>query len=156
MVAKMVAHQERIRPPRPSDESLNRFLLASSLPASTRRRHEAPIYWITDFSDNESARAAGNRGRSRTASMDGMARMVRGLGDDRSTSFRAARVTTKENKTADEMSREGGMAFAWRLAQRMGVPFQEHALAHDDPLWSLIATTTDAPPSPRPSSPAPQ
>jgi hypothetical protein len=51
---------------------------------------------------------------------------------------RTFRVTTKENAAADAMSRTGGERAGAELAQRLGVPYVEHAITEADPAWSLI------------------
>ena len=109
-------------------------------------------FWITDFTDNESARAGANRGDSKVASMKGLAKFIAGKTRMMPlTSARTERVSTKENATADAISREGGLAEAWALARRMGVPYQEHSLAAEDPIWDTLRVEADQPRSPSPT-----
>ena len=96
-----------------------------------------PEVFLTDFTDNESARAAANKGDSSKQTMGVIAReMARDT--SRGMVVRTFRVTTKENAAADAMSRTGGERAGAELAQRLGVPYVEHAITEADPAWSLI------------------
>ena len=62
--------------------------------------------------------------------------------------LRTLRVSTKENATADAMSREGGIQAGKDLAARLGVEFVEHIIEQDDDLWRLIHPILECPSSP--------
>ena len=104
--------------------------------------------FVTDFTDNESARAAANRGRSATASMHPIAQAIARIANRDDITLRTLRVSTKENATADAMSREGGIQAGKDLAARLGVEFVEHIIEQDDDLWRLIHPILECPSSP--------
>ena len=95
-------------------------------------------FFVTDFTDNESARAAANRGASKTMSMDDMASDIAICVSEPSTSLRTMRVTTSENHTSDRLSREQDAQAAADLAQTLDVPLCTHNIASDDPAWEFI------------------
>lgn len=76
--------------------------------------------FITDFTDNEAARAAATRGDSASAQMRPLALALAELMRDSGCLIRTLRVTTKENETSDTLSR-GSAATALRVAQHLGL-----------------------------------
>ena len=122
-------------------------LLANAI-IPTKFRRRMVHHYLTIFTDNESARAAANRGRSHAATMNVIAQEVAGVASRDDMTMRTLRISTKENKTADDMSREGGIEAGRALAKAMGVKFIEHEIAHDDPIWRLIVVVLEPPPSP--------
>ena len=136
-----------------------RRLLEGADAREHRHRHGdwSRYFWITDFTDNESARAGANRGSSRVGSMNGLAKFITShTRVTPLTSMRTERISTKENATADAISREGGLKEAWELARRMRIPYQEHSLAADDEIWEMLCTEADPPRSPPPTPPGAQ
>ena len=111
-------------------------------------KRRCPHSFVTDFTDNESARAAANRGRSNAPAMHIIAQAIARVSSGGDYSLRTMRVTTKENATSDAMSREGGIQAGRDLAAAMGVEFVEHTIEADDPLWQLIRPILESPPSP--------
>ena len=76
--------------------------------------------FITNFTDNDAAKAAANRGSS---SKEGMARPANWLDDathDAGIIMRTVRVTTKENAIADALSR-GDVEYALEMAAELGL-----------------------------------
>ena len=122
-------------------------LLANTI-IPTRLRKREVHHYLTILTDNESARAAANRGRSHAATMHIIAQEVAGVASRDDMTMRTLRISTKENETADNMSREGGIEAGRALAKAMGVKFIEHEIAHDDPIWRLIVVVLEPPPSP--------
>ena len=137
-----------------------------------RIRDRSEHIYVTDLTDNESARAAANKGKSQAATMDPIARAIQEWGRDH-RSLRTLRVTTKENATADDMSRHAKPhtstrpdspsepqtrelcqeAAGWELAKRLRVPYVEHTMrAHEwTALWDLMHLAPDPlthPPTP--------
>ena len=108
------------------------------------RANQRTPFYITSFTDNESARAAANKFTSNAPAMHVIAHDIglwfnRIAGVSASVSMRTMRVTTKENATADAASRFGGEDALQQLALELGVPLTMHTIAHDDSLWELIA-----------------
>ena len=102
----------------------------SQLPPEAKERMCA-----TDFTDNESARAAANKGRG-APSMQAMAELIARWSV--TTPLRTMRVTTKENKSADDLSRPDGETAATELAARLGVALYVHELPLDHVLWDMV------------------
>ena len=67
--------------------------------------HAPDARTVTNFTDNESTRAAARRGSSRSSAMDPLARAIAALGVQDGRITRTVRVTTKENALADALSR---------------------------------------------------
>ncbi len=60
--------------------------------------------------------------------------------------MRTLRVTTKENKSADDISREGGEAAAQELADHLGVPLVMHHIdAALDATWEFVYLAASSP-----------
>ena len=94
--------------------------------------------YLTTFTDNEAARAMSNKLKGSSLAMRTIALAMANAKGKARMPMRAFRVTTHENKTADDGSREGGEAAADDLAIRLGVPHVVHAIEADDPSWQLI------------------
>ena len=81
--------------------------------AARRRNGEVRAEYVTDFTDNEAARAAAQRGTASSATMaplaEELARMVAAEG----LALRTARVTTHENKLTDGLSRASRAQLEW-------------------------------------------
>ena len=106
------------------------------------------VLYVTDFTDNESARATANKGNSATVSMAVMGRRIANMTARPQIVLRTMRVTTKENMTSDGTSREGGEDAGRELAKRLGVQHILHEIARDDPVWNYISVGNERPPSP--------
>jgi hypothetical protein len=94
--------------------------------------------FFSSFSDNEAAEAVANKHKGGSTAMRAIASAIGTSVSTGGLCMRALRVTTDENKTADDGSRKGGEEAAQRLARAMGVPHFEHVLTPSDPLWQLI------------------
>ena len=100
--------------------------------------HAPDARTVTNFTDNESTRAAARRGSSRSSAMDPLARAIAALGVQGGRITRTVRVTTKENALADALSRgdyDAVTAAAAHLrlhAVRLRVP---------DELWAYVPRT---------------
>ena len=67
--------------------------------------------------------------------------------------MRAMRVTTKENQSADDISREGGEAAAQALADHLGVSLTMHEIDGDaEETWALVHLADTSPAAAAPSS----
>ena len=118
-------------------------LLAEAFAAEAVFEHMPHITHLTDFTDNEAARGAANRGSS--SASPGM-HVAAALLDDMSTAagvtMRTVRVTTSENWIADQLSR-GELGPAERAAIALGLtPCRVHFRA-DHPIWALAVVDSD-------------
>ena len=77
------------------------------------RRSEGAEVYITDFTDNEGARAAAQRGTATSAAMAPLAEAMAQLVAKEGMTLRTARVTTDENKLTDGLSRDSREQLAW-------------------------------------------
>ena len=76
---------------------------------------------VTDYTDNESTRAAARKGRSRSDAMRPIAERIAALSGVRGRVTRTLRVSTSENHLADALSR-GDTAAAEAAARELGIP----------------------------------
>ena len=88
------------------------------------RVHAPDATTVTDFTDNESTRAAANKGRSSSAAMNPLARALAELSAQPGRVVRTLRVTTKENLLADELSR-GLHDAAKKAARELGLAHRQ-------------------------------
>ena len=96
-----------------------------------------PHIYITDFTDNEAARSAANKGTSGSAHMAPIAAAIGRLADADGVSLRTFRITTKQNDTADRLSRELTHVAGAELAYALGVAHFPVELP-DPTLWDLV------------------
>lgn len=95
---------------------------------------------VTDFTDNESTRAAARKGRSSSATMRPIAERIAALSSVSGRVVRTLRVTTLENKLADALSR-GEEDAAVKAARELGIP--AHRLSAPRHLLDLLPTAAD-------------
>ena len=108
--------------------------------------------FVTIFTDNESARAAATRGTSNSPQMRVIAEGIALWAAEEGITMRAMRVTTKENQSADDISREGGEAAAQALADHLGVPLTMHEIDGDaEETWALVRLADISPAAAAPS-----
>ena len=108
--------------------------------------------FVTIFTDNESARAAATRGTSNSPQMRVIAEGIALWAAEEGITMRAMRVTTKENQSADDISREGGEAAAQALADHLGVPLTMHEIDGDaEETWALVRLADISPAAVAPS-----
>jgi hypothetical protein len=91
--------------------------------------------YVTDFTDNEGARAAAQRGTATSPTMAPIAEEMARLAAAEGVALRTARVTTDENKLADGLSRDSRAQLAWAVADA-GVEAVE--LRVDEGVWELV------------------
>ena len=141
----------------PAEAWILKVCIAMISSATPRR----PLY-ITDFTDNESARAAANKGSSNSRAMNLIATALTRVTTARRLSLRTFRVTTTENRTADDLSRA-----PWEpptlhptipndiviLANAIQLPLA-HVHVHEVDEASLALLPTDMNLEPPPSSPS--
>ena len=112
-------------------------LLAEAFAAEAVFEHMPHVTHLTDFTDNEAARGAANRGSS--SASEGMHVAAVWL-DDAATAagvtMRTVRVSTTENWVADQLSR-GESAPAERAAVELGLTPCRIYFGADHPIWSL-------------------
>ena len=112
----------------------------------TRRATNQRGLFITIFTDNESARAAATRGSSNSPQMRIIAEGMAIWAAEEDATMRAMRVTTKENQSADDISREGGEAAAQDLADHLGVPLVMHEIDGEaEETWALVQLADASP-----------
>ena len=90
------------------------------------REGEEELY-ITNFTDNEAARAAATKGTASAASMAAAAEELARQVGTAGVALRTARVTTDENKITDGLSR-GSRARLHAAAKEAGLRLEEMAL----------------------------
>ena len=81
--------------------------------------------------------------------MQRLARILAQATQKAHVAMRTLRVTTKENKTADGLSRKGGEKAGEELAKRLGVERVVHEIGTDDPMWDYIEIEAEPPSSPK-------
>ena len=91
--------------------------------------------YVTDFTDNEGARAAAQRGTATSPAMAPIAEELARLTAEAGIAVRTARVTTDENKLADGLSRDSRAQLEWAAADA-GVEAIE--LMVDESVWELV------------------
>ena len=96
---------------------------------------------FTDFTDNEAARGAATKGTSKSLQMAPLAEALDRYMADVQVALRTRRVTTKENKMADELSR-GECGALLRRARELGHPARRLRFAPDDELWAELTCLT--------------
>ena len=141
----------------PAEAWILKVCVAMMSHATPRR----PLY-ITNFTDNESARAAANKGTSNSRAMNLIATATARLTTARRLSLRTMRVTTHENRTADDLSRMPSAPPTLHppipddiviLANAIELPLA-HVHVHEVDEASLALLPTDMDPEPPPSSPS--
>lgn len=90
---------------------------------------------VTDFTDNESTRAAAKNGTSGSEHMAPLARLLAEMASRTGRVVRTLRVTTKENKLADDLSR-GDTAAALRAASELNIQCIRHGVPPH--LWAML------------------
>jgi hypothetical protein len=105
--------------------------------AAVRRAEgqETAAVYVTDFTDNEGARAAAQRGTATSPAMAPIAEEMARLAAAEGIALRTARVTTDENKLADGLSRNSRAQLEWAVADA-GVEAVE--LAVDASVWDRV------------------
>ena len=98
------------------------------------QQHAPDAAAVTDFTDNEATRAAANNGRSGSEAMDPLARELAALASHPGRIVRTLRVTTGENKLADELSR--GIAAAQKVAAQLNLKHRRLKVPAE--LWALL------------------
>ena len=98
------------------------------------REGEEELY-ITNFTDNEAARAAATKGTASAASMAAAAEELARLVGTAGVALRTARVTTDENKITDGLSR-GSRARLHAAAKEAGLRLEEMAL--EPGVWDVV------------------
>ena len=98
-------------------------------------REGAEELYVTDFTDNEAARAAATRGTAAAASMGPLAAELARVVGEAGVALRTARVTTDENKITDGLSR-GSRAALRRAARAAGLRLREWPVAEG--VWVAV------------------
>ena len=93
------------------------------------------VGYITDFTDNEAARAAAQRGAASSAAMAPLAEAMALLVAESGVALRTARVTTDENKLTDGLSRGSREQLEW-AARDAGLRVVE--LGVEGRMWDLV------------------
>ena len=101
------------------------------------QEHAPDATTVTDFTDNESTRAAARNGRSNSEAMNPLARALAELSSQPGRVVRTLRVTTKENLLADDLSR-GVHAAARQAAKELGLEHRQ--LEVPQHLWRMLPT----------------
>ena len=101
------------------------------------------IDFLTDFTDNDAAKGAANRGSSSSEGMDVAAHWLDVQCQEAGISMRSERVTTKENSVSDLLSR-GEEQPAIDAAHLLGlIPFRLR-YPPDHPLWEMAVLEVDS------------
>ena len=109
---------------------------------------------ITDFTDNEAARAAANLGGSRAPQLQPIAAAIAACASDPSFALRTLRVTTHENGIADDISR-ADLRSVTALATSLGLPLLRASAAEIPGIWDLVILGAH-PSIPHPTTEPPQ
>ena len=103
--------------------------------AARRRSGEVEAAYMTDFTDNEAARAAAQRGTASSATMAPLAEELARLVAAEGLALRTARVTTDENKLTDGLSRASRAQLMWASADA-GLEVVEVAV--EERVWEVV------------------
>ena len=93
--------------------------------------------YFTNFTDNESARAAATKGTSGSSSMAPLAHALAEATTLSGIALRTLRVTTKENAISDGLSRDGSTAALQAAAAAAGLRLADQ-MAVPERVWQLL------------------